>query len=637
MTDFDKEDKNTVDATDSTDGDMKGNSGVRSVGTPEAAPVMQPVQAPQATLRTSLQSEPVMQPVQPLQMPPVMQPAQPPQMPPVMQPVQPPQMPPLYTPYPPVGQIPYPVSFHNGQPQYQPNHPQNYPVGGPGYYVAPYPPHQPSPFPNQMPNGFAGNSSGAYQNNAAGAFHNNQPGAFPGNPTGAYPNNATGVFPGNPSGTYPTGRPPMPGSINGGAGANADQYEDLKTAPFYNEHYKKPGKGRMKGLLAPMILVGLLCSILGGAVTGAGFLFFSPASRQVTGSQQTNAGDATIRKIEIVDKTSSPVTAIAEKAGPSVVGINVEFTYNNSFFGTQDGVGQGSGIIISSDGYILTNNHVVEAASSSGTASNRSTSKGKITVILPNQKDKPYEATIVGLDVKTDIAIIKINATNLVAAEIGDSDALKVGEMAVAIGNPAGLEYMGSVTAGIISGLNREVDTGDGLMLRLIQTDAAISPGNSGGALLNSKGQVVGVNSSKIGGTSYEGLGFAIPIKDAMAIATTLMKDGFVTRPQIGVSIDNSFTADVAKTNKVPEGVLVGDVMASSSAEKAGVKAGDIITKFDGTRVISFDELEVQKNLHKPGDKVTLEVFRVPDGATSDKGEYLSLNLVLGSTADTPQ
>ena len=449
------------------------------------------------------------------------------------------------------------------------------------------------------------------------------------------------VYSNHPAALFSVGQPIMPGTPMGGSNPprggthpNAEQYEDLKTAPFYNEHYKKPGKGRMKGLLAPMILIGLLCSILGGSVAGAGFLIFAPASRQVSGSQTTNPGEATVRKIEIVDKTSSPVTAIAEKAGPSVVGINVEFIYNDSFFGTQDGVGQGSGIIISSDGYILTNNHVVEAASSTGIANNRATSKGKITVILPNQKDKPYAATIVGLDAKSDIAIIKIDAANLTPAEIGDSDALKVGEMAVAIGNPAGLEYMGSVTAGIISGLNREVDTGDGKMIRLIQTDAAISPGNSGGALLNSKGQVIGVNSSKIGGTSYEGLGFAIPIKDAMLIANTLMKDGFVTRPQIGVSVDNNYTVDVANTNKTPEGVLVGEVMALSSAEKGGVKAGDIITKFDGIRVNSFDELEAQKGLHKPGDKVALEVFRVPAGGTADKGEYLTLNLVLGSTAD---
>ncbi len=546
-----------------------------------------------------------------------------------IQSVQGPQAPPIVMPYAMNAQPPYPSPYQHGQPQYHPVPPQHYPVGGPGYYAAPYAQHPQGSYPVQMPNGFQGNPTTAYQGNPMGGFQN-----IP--PSGAYAN--------HPSGPFAAGQPVMPGAPlggsnpqRGGTNANAEQYEDLKTAPFYNEHYKKPGKGRMKGLLAPLIVVGLLCSILGGAITGAGFLFFAPASRQVSTGQTTTIGDATVRKIEIVDKTSSPVTAIAEKAGPSVVGINVEFTYNDSFFGTQDGGGQGSGIIISSDGYILTNNHVVEAASSTGTANSHATSKGKITVILPNQKDKPYLATIVGMDAKSDIAIIKIDAANLTAAEIGDSDALKVGEMAVAIGNPAGLEYMGSVTAGIISGLNREVDTGDGKMIRLIQTDAAISPGNSGGALLNSKGQVVGVNSSKIGGTSYEGLGFAIPIKDAMLIANTLMKDGFVTRPQIGVSIDNTYTPDVAKTNKTPEGVLVGEVMPLSSADKGGVKAGDIITKFNEVRVNSFDELEVQKNLHKPSDKVTLEVFRVPSGGTADKGEYLTLNLVLGSTADKQQ
>jgi serine protease Do len=578
---------------------------------------------------------------------------------------------------------PYPASFQNGQPQYHAGQPQPFPAGSPGFYPAPYQQQQP-PHPSQMPNGFSGNPAGTYQNNPVGMYQNNPAGTYQNNPVGTYQNNPAGTYQNNPTGTYqnnpagtyqnnpagtyqnnptgtyqnnpagafynfppagpysgnqanalPSGRAAMPAAPAGGTNLKTDQYEDLKTASFYNESYKKPGKGRMKGLLVPIVIVGLLCSILGGAVTGAGILFFAPVSRPAAAAQATNPGETTVRKIEIVDKTSSPVTAIAEKAGPSVVGINVEFTYSDSFFGTQDGGGQGSGIIISSDGYILTNNHVVEAISGSGTGS--TANKGKITVILPNQKDKPYVATVVGTDAKTDIAVIKIEAVNLTPAEIGDSDILKVGEMAVAIGNPAGLEYMGSVTAGIISGLNREVDTGDGKMLRLIQTDAAISPGNSGGALLNSKGQVIGVNSSKIGGSSYEGLGFAIPIKDAMAIANTLMKDGFVTRPLIGVSVDNSYTADVAKTNKTPEGALVGEVVARSSAEKGGVKAGDIITQFNGVRVTNFDELEAQKNLHMPGDKVTLEVFRIPAGGTADKGVYLTLNLDLGSTAAAQQ
>jgi len=456
---------------------------------------------------------------------------------------------------------------------------------------------------------------------------NFQPGAYPHSPAG-YPANHT-MNKKNDGNTY--------NGTDQFHKPKDDPFDDLKTSSFYNERYKNPGTGRLKGLIAPLLIVALLSSILGGAITGAWFQFFYQQAESETAQLASENGNETVRRVEIVDKTDSPITAIAEKAGPAVVGINVEYTYNDSFFGVQDGGGQGSGIIISSDGYILTNNHVVEAAANTGTSSSRFSNKGKITVILPNQKDKPFEATIIGTDSKTDIAVIKIEATGLTVAEIGDSDALKVGELAVAIGNPAGLEYMGSVTSGIISGLNRQVDTGDGKMLSLIQTDAAISPGNSGGALLNSKGQVIGVNSSKIGGTSFEGLGFAIPIKDAMNIANTLKKDGFVTRPQIGVSIDNSFTPEIAKANKVPEGVLVANVMVGSSADDAGIITGDIITKFNDVKIRSFDELEVQKNLHKPGDKVSMEVYRVPEGAKPDAGSYVKVEMTLGSTADQPQ
>ena len=452
-----------------------------------------------------------------------------------------------------------------------------------------------------------------------------------------YPQPGPAGYPGGYPGVNAQAGGPGPKPPKSARRAEEDRYEELKTASFYNESYRKPGKGRMKGLVGPMIAIGLVCSILGGVVTGGVMMLYGPFSRNAAAgavATATTASDGTVRKVEIVDKTDEPVTAIAEKAAPSVVGINVEYTYSDSFFGTQEGGGQGSGIIISQDGYILTNNHVVEAAANTGTSRKRFQNTGRITVILPNQPEKTYEASIVGLDAKSDIAVIKIDAKNLPVAEIGDSENLRIGELAVAIGNPAGLEYMGSVTAGIISGLNREVDTGDGKMLRLIQTDAAISPGNSGGALVNGEGQVIGVNSSKIGGTSYEGLGFAIPIKDAMEIANSLMKDGFVIRPQIGVSIDNTFTEDVARANKVPAGVLVGDVTAGGAADKAGVQAYDIITEVNGVKVTTFDELEAEKNKFEPGDKITLTVYRIPEGKQPDQGETVRIELTLGSTAD---
>ncbi|WP_252891160.1 S1C family serine protease [Thermoclostridium stercorarium] len=205
--------------------------------------------------------------------------------------------------------------------------------------------------------------------------------------------------------------------------------------------------------------------------------------------------------------------------------------------------------------------------------------------------------------------------------------------MAIAIGNPAGLEFMGSVTQGIISGLNREIQVGNGKTLKVIQTDAAINPGNSGGALVNSKGQVIGVNTVKISGSEYEGLGFAIPINTAMEIANSLISDGYVKgRPQLGVSIDTRFTEELAKSYNVPVGLLVADVSPLSAAYNAGIKAGDIIVEFNGVPVKTFSELENEKNKYKAGDTVTLRIYRIKNTNARGQydGEYLDIQVTLG-------
>lgn len=385
----------------------------------------------------------------------------------------------------------------------------------------------------------------------------------------------------------------------------------------YTESFKRQ-KGKKIGVFQ-LILVAVLSSIFGGGVVFAAIVFVAPVIMPVLGYSQASirstsasADNGTYKKVEIT-QSSSPVSAIAEKIGPSIVGVEITADPQGQggfFFNMgQSNVGEGSGIIIRQDGYILTNNHVVEDALSGN--SNKLANGAKIEVILPNQKDKPYAATVVGRDIQSDIAVIKINATGLPVAELGDSDALKTGELAVAIGNPGGLDYMGSVTAGIISGLNRTLQMDNGEQLTLIQTDAAINPGNSGGALCNSQGQVIGVNTVKISATGYEGLGFAIPINHVKSIAQSLIDYTYVKgRPYIGVSIDQTFNADVAKQYNVPAGLLVYDVEPLSAAYKAGVMRGDIITKFDGQTVSSYNDLQDLKNKHKPGDKVSIEVYR---------------------------
>lgn len=399
---------------------------------------------------------------------------------------------------------------------------------------------------------------------------------------------------------------------------------------YYNESYTK--KNNRRPSLLQYILISLISAIIGGAVVFAAFVVVAPKmgpsmnallginSVNRNSTQQVAGDDGIYKKIEITE-SDSPVVAIAEKVSPSIIGVRVTVPTRSPsfFFDVGRGTSEGSGIIIRENGYILTNNHVIEAAISSAT--NQIINGAKIEVILPSQLDKPYTAQLVGRDSESDLAVIKIDADNLPAAELGDSDSLKVGELAVAIGNPGGLNYMGSTTAGVISGLNRTIATESGSNLTFIQTDAAINPGNSGGALVNSQGQVIGINTIKIAG-GYEGLGFAIPINYAKEISENLIEYKYVKgRPYIGVSIDNRFNEIYAREYNVPNGLLVYDVVPLSPAYKAGIRSGDIIVEFDGVKTTEFSQLQNQKNKHKPGDQVSIKIYR--------DGKYHNLKLTL--------
>ena len=416
---------------------------------------------------------------------------------------------------------------------------------------------------------------------------------------------------------------------------------NLKEASFYTENYVKPEK-KKTGILGQLVLVSVISSILGGCTVGAFLEFGAPAIRPSIKSflsdvgieSKDSSGDALVNgsisadnyKKVVIESKDSAVVAIAEKVGPSVVGISVKFQAQNFFFGAQEGQASGSGIIIKSDGYIMTNNHVIAEALQNN--SNQVINGAKIQVILPTAVDEPYTATVVGRDESTDLAVLKIEATNLPAIEMGNSDEVKVGELAVAIGNPGGLEYMGSVTAGVISGLNRTIAMDEDNGLKLIQTDAAINPGNSGGALVNSEGKLIGINTAKISGDGFEGLGFAIPVNNAKEITDNLIEFKYVKgRPSIGISINQSFNEQMAKRYNVPAGVLVEDVTPLSGAFNAGLKRGDIITKADEKAVKTVTELNDIKNKHKVGETIKLEIYR--DGKT------LAMNVILGEDKGT--
>ncbi|EPR13230.1 S1C family serine protease [Ruminiclostridium papyrosolvens] len=393
-------------------------------------------------------------------------------------------------------------------------------------------------------------------------------------------------------------------------------------SPAYNNYYKESFKktNTKKSNAWKYVLVSAVSSLVGAALLALLMLFVAPVVQphikeylgnnfpglKTESTQPNNTGE--LKRVEIVQNGESAVTSVAEKVGPSVVGIKTTYQNSNELFGVQSEGGEGSGIIISADGYILTNHHVIEGALNDKTRGIRS--DAKIEVFLPNRIDKPYSATVKGYDSKTDLAVLKINETNLPVIEFGNSDDIKVGEPAIAIGNPGGLEYMGSLTYGVISGLNRTVQLDGGKRIRLVQTDAAINPGNSGGALVNIKGQLIGVNTVKMVATGFEGLGFAIPVNEAKTIADELMTKTYIAKPYLGISVNQQYTEDIAKANNMPAGVYVADVELFGAAAKAGIMPGDVITKFNNKSVKSYDELEDIKNKMKPGDVVKIEIFR---------------------------
>ena len=379
---------------------------------------------------------------------------------------------------------------------------------------------------------------------------------------------------------------------------------------------KKKKKGRVGKVVLGVFASVLMVAMLGFSVFGIYSLITEhmpepgwtpseegltiPGDKAPTDTPQENKVNENVPELEGSSKPSDNTVSgvdgvlttaqINEKVAPSVVGI---VQYQSNYF---EATGEGSGIILSADGYIATNAHVIEGADT-------------LEVVLSD--GKTYPGTIVGSDGKTDLAVIKIEAEGLVPAELGISAELKVGEKAVAIGNPGGMIYAGSVSEGIVSGLNRSLRAAtDGYTMNFIQTDAAISPGNSGGALVNEFGQVVGINSQKLAADGYEGIGFAIPIDEALPILEDLMRYGRVRgRVKLGITA-YELNEYVASVNGVPSGILIDSVEVSSSLKTAGVEAGDIITRIEDVNISSFVGLSDVLRNYKPGDKVTLTVFR---------------------------
>ncbi|WP_303702762.1 S1C family serine protease [Megasphaera massiliensis] len=320
--------------------------------------------------------------------------------------------------------------------------------------------------------------------------------------------------------------------------------------------------------------------------------FFSP-----TGTYQgtTNQLEEPKKSESISSARNTAVVQAAKKVSPAVVGITTK-VYNRDMFNRKVLVGEGvgSGVIFDKAGYIVTNNHVV------GTAK---------TVIVSLADGQSTEGTVVGRDAKTDLAVVKINMDNLPVAEFGDSDSLQVGEPAIAIGNPLGLEFQGTVTVGVISSLNRTIGA-EGQSMKLIQTDAAINPGNSGGALVDADGKVIGINSAKISQEGGEGLGFAIPINAARPILQDLITNGKVVRPYLGLyGLDQQMAARFGMQLNA-QGIYVYRVVPGGPLDQAGLQHGDVIVKLDGTDVKDFASLQSVMDKLKVGDSVSIDYTR---------------------------
>ncbi len=375
--------------------------------------------------------------------------------------------------------------------------------------------------------------------------------------------------------------------------SNEEQYKIPEDIPIYVNSEEKKEKKRFRGSLISYIALALVASIIGGIASTYvapmlyGSVLPNPTNNEYV-AQQVN--------INTSDDINT-VSAVVKKSMGSVVGIT-SVEVQQFFFSQQEVEGIGSGVIIDSNGYILTNSHVV----ADGNAK-------KINVLFLNGDKK--EGKLLWYDSLLDLAVIKVEATGLPVATLGDSDKLEVGEIAVAIGNPLGLEFQRSVTSGIISGLSRTIQVNaDTIIEDLIQTDASINPGNSGGPLLNSKGEVIGINTVKI--KSAEGLGFAIPINKAKTIAEEVVKHGTYRNVVMGIkgiSVEE-YQYRLGIKLSTEKGVLLLEVGNNTPASRAGLLYGDILLKIDNIETANMTELKKALYKYKQGDKATLTIVR---------------------------
>ena len=395
----------------------------------------------------------------------------------------------------------------------------------------------------------------------------------------------------------------------------ADDYQPSGSSVSPEERPRKK-QSFFKSTAAKVIAIVLACDIIGTGCGFGGAALYRSSTRQTVTLQQSDRAPVTVSVKQVDGQTKMEPAEVYASTVNSVVSINTTATAGTNIFGqTVETASAGSGFIISSDGYIVTNYHVV---------------KGATSVKVTLYSGDTYDATVIGGDSDYDVAVIKINASGLPAVTLGNSADVNVGDTVLAIGNPLG-ELTFSMSQGIVSCCDRAINV-DGTPFNMIQVDASINPGNSGGPLVNLYGEVVGIVSAKYSSysnTTVEGLGFAIPISDVQAIITDIIENGQVTGKAYLAIKAGTMTEQMAAQYDIDitEGVFVYSTESGGAGEKAGLQLGDVITKLNDTAITSMTDLTMAKKSYKAGDTVTLTVYR--------GGEYITLELTFDQQPQT--
>lgn len=368
---------------------------------------------------------------------------------------------------------------------------------------------------------------------------------------------------------------------------------------YYAPKPQKVAKKKKSFSLGSLIACCLICALIASAASTGAVYYLTKGNSSVTDDNGNTTTNITVDK-----QSTNLVSAIAQKSVPSVVGIAVKASVNTFFGFSTDTSSEGSGVVYTDDGYIITNYHVISMAVENEARG------AQMSVYLSSDPDTAIPATVVGYNSDYDLAVIKIEKTGLTAMEFADSNEVSVGDIAVAIGNPGGQQFMSSVSSGIISGLNRTIQLEGTAQMKLLQTDAAINPGNSGGALVDCYGKLIGINSSKISSEEYEGMGFAIPSNTVKKVVSNIINNKDKKYAYVGVKVSTDYTAQDLQSMGYPAGAVVESVTEDSPADKIGIRSADIIVNFDGVDIKDYEDYNTERLKHEPGETINITIYR---------------------------